>query len=196
MLDNAAGGAGLMLTTMTARQTTHKKPHCNEIFKFCTAAEGDHRIMPHRLAGVRFGGFQWDTRACFAEPSGNPVLVPSTGTTFLRLCPTELFISHRHKGQVKPEATSTESLFGLRAARTRVLLCIAPQHPHSLSRHLTIALHSTPGAHSLFEHTYILKIGCISFSCNSFFQDIILRCIQTQGATQRDAPTQPQHKGI
>lgn len=97
------------------------------------------------------------------------MLVPSIGITFLRLCPTELFISHRHKGQVKPEATSTESLFGLRAARTRVLLCIAPQHPHSLSRHLAIALCSTPGAHSHFEHTYILNIRCISFSCSSSF---------------------------
>lgn len=46
---------------------------------------------------------------------------PGMGTTFLRFCPLELLFSHRHKGQVKPEAAGAPSP-GLR-------LCLVSKQP-------------------------------------------------------------------
>lgn len=68
---------------------------------------------------------------------------PAPSPISLGFVQVELLFSHRHKGQVKPNAAAVPSpgpqaLFHFKATRTRMLLCTAPRHPHSLSRHLMI----------------------------------------------------------
>jgi len=89
--------------------------------------------------------FWWDISACW-----DGALLNEAG--ILRCCPpwspfcigfvqVELLFSHRHKGQVKPDAAGVpgpQALFCFKATRTRMLLCSTPRRPYSLSRRLMI----------------------------------------------------------
>lgn len=91
--------------------------------------------------------FWWDisTRlnGALLNQAGILCCCPARSPLSLGFVQVELLFSHRHKGQVKPDAAGIpgpgpQALFGFKAIRTRMLLCTAPQCPRSLSRCLMI----------------------------------------------------------
>lgn len=129
-------------------QGKKKKNPWNEIRGVSTAAEGDKsRITTHGLAGVElisvrfWWGISTSLNGALLNRAG--ICCPAPSPISLGFVQVELLFSHRHKGQVKPNAAAVPSpgpqaLFHFKATRTRMLLCTAPRHPHSLSRHLMI----------------------------------------------------------
>lgn len=91
--------------------------------------------------------FWWDISTCLngalLNQAGTPHSCPARSPLSLGFVQVELLVSHRHKGQVKPDAggipsPGPQALFHFKATRTRMLLCTVPPCPGSLSRRLMI----------------------------------------------------------
>ena len=91
--------------------------------------------------------FWWDISTCLSgallNRAGILCCCPARSPLSLGFVQVELLFSHKRKGQVKLDAADVpgpgpQALFHFKAIRTRMLLCTAPQRPHSLSRRLMI----------------------------------------------------------